>query len=102
MITIDLAAIPNQTLGIRLGDDLYAITVKAARGIMCADIIRNDIPIVTGSRIVSGAPLIPYRYLESGNFVIFTENDEYPDYTKFGDSQMLEYLSAEELGVIRG
>lgn len=101
MIDIALAAIANQSLSIRLEDRLYNIAVWATRGVMSADIQRDGTYIVRGARIVSGTPLIPYRYLENGNFVLLTENEEYPDYTLFGVSQNLVYVTIAELEELR-
>lgn len=101
MIEITLSAVPNQSFSIRLDDHLYDIRLRAAKNIMAVDIVRDGVLIETGTRAEAGFPLIPYRYQESGNFIISTENDEYPDYTKFGISQTLIYVSEAELGVIR-
>jgi hypothetical protein len=101
LIDIALDQLPNQSVSIRLDDNLYTIAVKSTRGVMSADITRNGTVLMTGARIVAGTPLIPYRYLEAGNFVLLTENEEYPDYTKFGSSQSLVYASAEELEALR-
>lgn len=101
MIDILLAAIPNQTVSIRLDDRMYSITVKETRGVMSVDILRDNEPILSGSRCVPMVPLITYRYLEAGNFVFLTENDEYPYYTEFGNTQSLVYVSPVELEALR-
>lgn len=101
MIEIALSAIPNQSFSIRLDDHLYDIRLRAAKNIMAVDIVRDGVLIETGIRAEAGFPLIPYQYQESGNFIIVTENDEYPDYTKFGITQTLVYVTIAELGVIR-
>ncbi len=64
---------------------------------MFVDIIRNGSPVVLGMRAVAGTFLIPYKYLESGNFIIITANEEYPDYLQFGISQYMVYFSQAEL-----
>lgn len=64
---------------------------------MFVDITRNGSPVVSGMRAVAGTFLIPYGYLESGNFLIITTNEEYPDYRQFGLSQYLIYFSQAEL-----
>jgi hypothetical protein len=101
MIDIELAAIPNQTVSIRLDDQLYRITVKETRGTMAVDIVRDDETLVQGARIVAGTPLLPYLYMEVGNFVLLTEDEEYPYYTKFGDSQNLVYVTPAEIATLR-
>lgn len=95
---IQLQAIPNQTLNIQLDGLLYQITIKAApQGFMYADVIRSNSPIVLGMRAVNGTYLIPYKYLESGNFLFVTANEEYPYYTQFEVSQFLLYVPQNEL-----
>lgn len=101
MIDINLQPIPNQSLSIRLDDNLYDITVKETRGVMSLTLVRNDIAIVSGSRMLPNAPLIPYQYLEAGNFVMLCEDDEYPSYLQFGDSQSMVYLSDAEIEALR-
>jgi len=98
MQTIQLQAIPNQSFTIQLDNSLYQFTIKAApQGFMYVNIIRNNVSIVLGMRAVAGTYLIPYKYLESGNFLIVTQNQEYPYYTEFGVSQYLIYLSPSDL-----
>lgn len=101
MIDIDLAAIPNQTVSIRLDDRLYKITIRETRGVMAADITRDDEMVVQGARIVAGTPILPYLYQEEGNFVLLTEDEEYPYYSKFGDSQSLVYVTPAEIETLR-
>jgi len=48
-------------------------------------------------RAVSGFPLIPYSYLQNGNFTFITSNNEYPDWRQFGITQYLIYASKSEL-----
>lgn len=101
MIEIALATIPNQSFSLRLADNLYDITIKETNGCMSATIVRNNIVILSNTRIVAEFPIIPYLYMESGNFVITTLNGDLPDWTKFGISQTLIYISELELGTIR-
>jgi hypothetical protein len=101
MIDIELSAVPNQSLSIVLDGALYEITVKAAGGIMSATIVRDNVTLVDNVRIVAGTPILPYRYQEAGNFVLLTEDEEYPDYLLFGSSQSLVYASALELAAAR-
>lgn len=99
MEIINIQAIPNQKLSVRLDNNLYQITIKECNGCMCATVVCNGITIVTNSRLVGNTPLIPYRYLEndSGNFIIGTDLEEIPYYTQFGVTQQLIYASAAEL-----
>lgn len=101
MIQIDLAAIANQAVAIRLDNQLYSLAVREAGGVMSVDITRDGVIVLDGQRAVAGAPLIPYTYLEAGNFVFVTEGEEYADWRKFGSSHFLLYANAEELAALR-
>lgn len=101
MIEIPLQAIPNQTFSILLDNIQYDFRIEVTNNVMSFDIVRNNVPIVTGQRAVAGYPIIPYRYLENGNFVVLTMNGDYPDYTQFGITQSLIYASLIELEALR-
>jgi hypothetical protein len=45
--------------------------------------------------------LIPYLYREAGNFALLATDDEYPDYTRFGESVRLIYASVGEIAQAR-
>lgn len=100
MISIPLAAIPNQSLSAHLDDQRYDIVIKETRGVMSASISRDDVKLVDNCRIVAGTPLLPYKYQEEGNLFLLTESEDLPDWTKFGISQTLVYVSIEEIGLI--
>lgn len=97
---INLQAIPNQQISYQADNNFFILTFKEINGLMAADININQADILLGQRIVSNCPLIPYEYLENGNFVITTQNEEYPYYTQFGVTQYLIYASREEIDAL--
>jgi len=104
MIQIPITNIPNQSFSITLDDSQYDIRIHATsdrnipgNGIMAVTIIRNGVTIVSGMRALPDYPIIPYAYLEDGNFFITTMNDEYPDWRQFGNTQYLIFASQAEL-----
>ena len=107
MILVPLQALPSQSLSITLDENYYEINLYIAGGnlpgteVMGMDITRNGVAIITGQRCVPGYPVIPYQYLEDGNFGFITENDDYPDYRQFGVTQNLYYASSAELAALR-
>ncbi len=111
MLQVSLQAIPNQSLSVRLDDSIYDLRIHALNSftqdglvippIMVMDITRDNVTILQGQRLVAGFPVIPYGYLEDGNFVMITEDDEYPDYNKFGVDQYLMFATSAELAEIR-
>jgi hypothetical protein len=101
MIDIALQAVPNQAFSVVLEDARYAVTIKEANGVMVADITRDNVVLIQGTRITAGTPLLPYRYLESGNFVLLTQDDALPYYTEFGTTQSLVYVTKAEIASLR-
>lgn len=101
MLEIPLSAIPNQSLSIRLDNFQYNLRIYFLGTVMAMDITRDGNVILTGQRLVPSYLVIPYEYLEAGNFAFVTDDDDYPDYTKFGITQFLYYLSESELAALR-
>lgn len=101
MILVPISAIPNQSFSITLDSNQYDLALYITTNVMAMDIIRNNIPIVMGIRVVAYEPIIPYRYLENGNFFFNTENGDYPFYEQFNVTQQLIYLSQTELNNYR-
>lgn len=99
MIDIPLAAVANQTLTIQLDDHFYAISLHAEP--VSVSIDRDDVTVIQGARICPGTPLLPYRHEESGNFVLIVPDDGLPDFTQFGVTQFLVYLSQDEVNGLR-
>lgn len=104
MIQIPLQTVPNQSLSIQLDDVNYDFEIRSMPGtstIMVFDITIDNELIVEGVRAVPAYPLIEYKYLENGNFIVITENDDYPDWEKFQISQFLLYASNAEIEAIQ-
>ena len=102
MIDIAIAAIANQTLSIQLEERFYEIDLREANGVMSASVKRDDVQIISNVRITAGTPLLPYRYQETGNFIVTTDNDAIPYWDQFGVTQFLTYLSQDEVDALRG
>ena len=97
MIFIPLSNVPNQSFSIVLDGNQYDIWLYVANNVTAIDLVRNNEDILLGHRIPANSLVIPYRYLEDGNFVFVTENADYPIYTEFGITQFMFYLSQQEL-----
>lgn len=104
MIEVALQAVANQAFSVTLDGSRYLLTLKDSNGVMVADVVRDEVELLRGHRIVAEAPLLPYRFLQGGggNFVLVTENDELPQYAQFGFSQRLVYLTAAEIAALKG
>lgn len=97
MQIIPIDAVPNQAFSVRLDGVLYAFQIKEAHGVMAVDISRNNTYLVRGLMMKGETPLIPYRYMEEGNFIITTDGEFEPYYDQFGVSQKLIYLTVAEV-----
>lgn len=102
MRTIPLSATPNQRLSVRLDDTRIVLTLKDTGGAMVADLERAGVLILSGSRVLAGEPIIPYRYIEEGNFIVLTVGDVLPDWREFGISQRLIYITKAEVDALHG
>ena len=101
MIDVGIAAVPNQTCTVQISERVYDISLREANGVMSASIARDGVSVVTNVRAVAGTPLLPYRYQETGNFLITTEAEALPYYDQFGVTQFLVYLTPDELAAYR-
>lgn len=100
MRNIPIVAEPSQELSVRLDDVRYTLRLKAANGVMVADISIDGSVILAGTRVLAGEPIIPYGHLQVGNFLLLTQGDALPDYAQFGVTQSLVYLSPAEIAAL--
>lgn len=98
---LPLEAVPNQSFFIRLEEIRYFVEIKEAGGMMSATIARAGVRLVTGMRCAAGTPLLPYRYLETGNFMFVADPGVIPYFPDFGSSCLLVYLTAAEVALAR-
>jgi hypothetical protein len=101
MIDVGIAALPNQSLTIQLDERLYVIDLREANGVMAASISRDGVALVSNIRVTAGTPLLPYRYQESGNFIMTTDGEAIPYWGQFNVTQFLVYLTPAELAAYR-
>jgi len=99
MKTIDIAKNPNQQIGTTIDGVNYTLSFRTtARGMLLADISVDGVLLISGVRCAANALLIPYPHMTyGGNFFWLCTDAEYPDYTKFGDSHFLLYLTDAEI-----
>lgn len=105
MLLIPLQNIPTQSFTVQINQNLFDILITTClidnAQVQAVTLTINNNLIVSGQRAISGQFIIPYIYLEQGNFIITSENEEYPDYNKFGISQFLIYFTDSELSTLR-
>ncbi|WP_127958849.1 phage baseplate plug family protein [Serratia microhaemolytica] len=96
---VNLEAVPNQSLTIRLGDHRYEITVKMISiDVMSVSIARDDMLLIQNQRAMPSMLLLPaYLAGNAGNFAFITRDDEYPHWEKFTSDHLLFYYSGDEV-----
>lgn len=100
MRVVPLAATPNQSFTVTLDNVRWAIRLATAAGVTVCDIARDGVELLRGVRALAGQPLIPYKRLETGNFIFVVDGDELPAYAQFGVTQTLVYLSPAEIAAV--
>lgn len=101
MLQIPIQQLPNQSFSVILDNNTWNILIKTCNGITAVSMTVNNVDILDSAMAVAGSFIIPYRYLENGNFFFVTQNQELPIYTQFNVTQQLVYISAAELAAIR-
>jgi hypothetical protein len=101
MQLIPLLSLPNQSITLSLGGVNWEINIKLANTVMVIDVIRDDIVLVQGARLLADMPVLPYQYQEAfGNFILLSENEELADWNRFELDQTFIYLSPAELASV--
>ena len=113
MEIVPIQAVPSQTTSyIDPDGNQWDITIKAVAVELddnnnpiaeqiAFSFTRNATVLIQGICAVSGYRIIPYDYLENGNFVLVTRAQQIPDYTQFGISQQLVFLTEAEIQSFR-
>ncbi len=96
MLAIPLASVPNQAISFNADNALWTLHIYQGGKFVCADVRINGENVIDGFRCFGGIPVLQYDYMTApdfGNFVF----DEDPDWTNFGGSCNLYYLSKDEM-----
>lgn len=101
---VPLQPLVNQSFDIVINSVQYFFRIRQIGDIVMVDMTINGDPVLEGQRCVAAEPVIPYKHLEkgNGNFFFTTENDALPNYTQFGVTQLLYWVSPDELAAYRG
>lgn len=102
MREIPLENTPNQEVETVINSTVFNIRLHTVGQMTLADVYINRELICAGVRCVPGIPLIPFPYVakQSGNFMFWCLDANYPFYELFGASQRLMYLSPGELSTL--
>lgn len=101
MQNIPLQIIPNQSFSIVLDNNQWNFVLKTTNGVTAVSLTLNNNSVIENMRAVANQKIIPSQYEEAGNFMFLTQNFQLPDYTQFGITQILVYITASELEAFR-
>lgn len=101
MLQIPINRVPNQTLQVILDGNAYIITLKATDQQTSVSMTRNGAVVFENLRAVAGGWIIPSEYEEAGNFFFTTQSFQYPEWSKYANTQFLIYASPAELKALR-
>jgi hypothetical protein len=103
MQQINLQAVPSQEFTININGIRYDFRFKFISGsIIAYDLQIDEEYVAQGFRVTPGEMLIVYRHQEiDGNFYLFVPEDQDVDYEQLGVSQILYYLTADEVAEVR-
>ncbi len=102
MQTVPIQAIPQQTFTyIDPSNNTWSIGIRNVAMQMAFTFSLNGKLLIQNICAVAGYRIIPYDYLENGNFVLITQNFQLPDYTQFGTTQTLVFLSEADILAFR-
>lgn len=97
MRLLTLENLDNQIIDISQNDTLYTIQIVNFGACHIANISKNNLPFYNGLRLTLNVPIIPDftidNFIIQGNFLL----DSLIDQTKFGISQRLFFITAEEV-----
>lgn len=94
---IDLEPVPAQSVSWVDGPIRYELRVFSLGNSMAVDLTIGGVRILSGFRVVAETPVIPYRYLETGNLMFVTEG-ALPSWSNFGRTQFLVFIPGVEVG----
>lgn len=102
MQTIAFQSIPSQVFNyIDPAGNQWDIGIRLVSQQVAFSFTLNGATLITGITAVPNVPIIPYQYLENGNFLITTQNQQIVDYTQFGLTQTLYFLEPADLAALR-
>lgn len=102
MQSIPIQAIPSQTFNyVDSLSNSWNIGIRSIGMQMAFTFSLNGTTLIQNISAVAGYRIIPYDYLETGNFVLITQSYQVPDYTQFGTTQSLIFLTQAEIDAFR-
>lgn len=100
MKTIPIYATPNQRITFVDREVQYEIRIETRKGTVSFDIVVDNVDVVLGARAVINTPIVyPVDAMPDRYFMVYGLDNELVDYKKFGTSQILLLIYAEDFDV---
>ncbi len=98
MRELTVEPITNQSFSAVLNENLFTFRLCNRGGTVLIDITKNNVVVVSGARVVAGAPIVqPFSLLLGENFVVTTQAGALVDYHQFGITQFLFYVRFDDV-----
>lgn len=97
MRIVPVATVPNQSFTVTIDGVRWGLALKDANGILVANVTRDDVLLLSATRVLAGEAIIPYAYLQTGNFLVLTSLDDLPNWQQLSVTQTLVYFSPTEM-----
>lgn len=98
MQLITLQAVPNQVFSTMLNEVNYRISVRTIQGFTLISVWENGDLLFYNQLCAPNSFVNPYDYVSKNGKLFFKcLDEEYPNYKKFGSTQQLYFLTADEV-----
>lgn len=95
---VNLVKVPNQELSFVVADNVFFIRLRTIQEITYMSCWVNDKPLFYDQICTPNNWVNQYKYISvGGKFYFKCVNNDYPYYTKFGDSQELLFYTQDEI-----
>ncbi len=94
-----LLQVPNQFLSTVVEEDAYNINIRTFKDITYISIQRDNIQLISNERVVVNRDVLLYdfQFNEHGNFLFFSNLQDYPTFSEFEVSVFFLYITKSEV-----
>lgn len=98
MYIVELNKIPNQELTFIVDSNAFRVQLRTIQELTFMTVFLNEQPLIYSQLCTPNNFVNLYNYISvGGKFYFKCIDEEYPHYTKFGDTQQLVFYTEDEL-----
>ena len=98
MYNIQLLKTPNQSFNFMVGNNAFVVELRTIQELTFASIFVNGEPLLYSQLCIPNNFINLYRYISvGGKFYFKCIDNEYPHFSKFGETQQLLFYTEDEL-----